>query len=188
MTTLTGSYARLPEESRRIIDNTIQLEGRYSNNPYDSGGKTMYGITEAVARENGYTGPMQDLSLSLAKDIYASQYWLKNWCDRMVGVSGLLAEFHFDMSVNGGNGRPWQIESRILNALNNGNWDTLPVSTSRSETVLVSLQKAIEAFGEKEVVNYMTWGQAAFYTELTERRPKDRAFYNGWILNRIRFV
>jgi lysozyme family protein len=55
----------------------IGIEGRYSNNPTDSGGATMYGITEAVARAYGYTGRMQDMPLGIAKEIYRQRYWDK---------------------------------------------------------------------------------------------------------------
>ena len=48
----------------------VLIEGGYSDNPLDSGGKTKYGITEAVARAYGYTGEMRDLPLSVARAIY----------------------------------------------------------------------------------------------------------------------
>lgn len=50
-------------------------EGGYSNHPADPGGKTRYGITEAVAREVGYRGDMRELPLDLAKRIYKDRYW-----------------------------------------------------------------------------------------------------------------
>lgn len=50
-------------------------EGRYSNNPSDPGGETMYGITKAVARASGYTGDMKELPESFAKTIYRVKYW-----------------------------------------------------------------------------------------------------------------
>ena len=46
----------------------------------------MYGLTEAVARANGYTGAMQNLPLAMAQSIAQSNYWspynldkLPNW-------------------------------------------------------------------------------------------------------------
>ena len=38
------------------FDLLITHEGGFSNHPDDPGGATMYGVTEAVARANGYTG------------------------------------------------------------------------------------------------------------------------------------
>jgi lysozyme family protein len=50
-------------------------EGDYADLENDPGGKTRYGVTEAVARGAGYTGDMRDLPISLAKTIYRSLYW-----------------------------------------------------------------------------------------------------------------
>jgi lysozyme family protein len=41
----------------REFEKLIDVEGGYTNNPDDSGGETMWGVTIAVARRNGYTGP-----------------------------------------------------------------------------------------------------------------------------------
>lgn len=53
----------------------IKHEGGFSDHSADPGGKTRYGITEAVAREVGYRGDMRELPLDLAKRIYKDKYW-----------------------------------------------------------------------------------------------------------------
>lgn len=53
----------------------LQHEGGFSDHPADPGGKTRFGITEAVAREVGYRGDMRELPLDLAKRIYRDRYW-----------------------------------------------------------------------------------------------------------------
>ena len=53
----------------------IGHEGGYSDHADDPGGKTKYGITEAVARETGYKGDMRELPVELAKRIYQEKYW-----------------------------------------------------------------------------------------------------------------
>lgn len=50
-------------------------EGDFSDHADDPGGKTRYGVTEAVAREVGYKGEMRELPLELAKRIYLEKYW-----------------------------------------------------------------------------------------------------------------
>jgi len=55
-------------------------EAGYSDLADDPGGKTMWGVTEAVARAHGYTGDMKDLPLRMAHDIAQSEYWYP-WCD-----------------------------------------------------------------------------------------------------------
>ncbi len=39
-----------------LIDALIEREGGYVNHPDDKGGPTCFGITEAVARAQGYRG------------------------------------------------------------------------------------------------------------------------------------
>jgi lysozyme family protein len=60
---------------KKIIDNIIELEGGYVNDPSDSGGETNYGITKKIAVAYGYTCEMIDMPVEVAFDIYASMYW-----------------------------------------------------------------------------------------------------------------
>ena len=59
----------------QAFDILLGHEGGYSDHPADPGGKTRFGITEAVAREAGYRGDMRELPLDLAKRIYKDRYW-----------------------------------------------------------------------------------------------------------------
>jgi len=59
----------------------IGNEGKYSNDPQDPGGETMWGVTARVAREWGYTGSMQDLPESTARNIAHDSYWYPAHCE-----------------------------------------------------------------------------------------------------------
>ena len=59
----------------QAFETLLKHEGGFSDHAADPGGKTRYGVTEAVAREVGYRGDMQDLPLDLAKRIYKDKYW-----------------------------------------------------------------------------------------------------------------
>jgi len=74
-------------------------EGGFSDNPRDPGGKTRYGVTEAVARANGYTGDMKDLPLDFAKQIYQKLYWAAIRADDLPEA---LKFDVFDAAVNSG--------------------------------------------------------------------------------------
>ena len=76
-----------------------QHEGGYSNDPRDPGGETMFGITVAVARANGYAGAMKDMPLATAEAIYQVKYWTPAGCD---AVPDILKFDLFDMAVNQG--------------------------------------------------------------------------------------
>jgi len=83
------------------FDFTVGIEGGYSNHPSDPGGETMWGITVAVARANGYMGPMRDMPQYVAKAIYKSQYWDKCRCDEL---NAGFSDDVFDIAVNHGVG------------------------------------------------------------------------------------
>jgi lysozyme family protein len=74
-------------EFDEAFDALIGNEGRYSNDPADPGGETMWGITVAVAREAGWAGAMIDLPRDAgpvnAKNIYYHRYWLAAHCDEL---------------------------------------------------------------------------------------------------------
>ena len=88
----------------QAFDLLITHEGGFANRPFseDPGGATMYGVTESVARKNGYGGPMKDLPLSVAKDIYRRLYWDACKCDQMPDAVRYPL---FDAAVNSGPGQ-----------------------------------------------------------------------------------
>lgn len=74
-------------------------EGGYSDHPADKGGPTNWGITEAVAKANGFTGNMRDLSQDFAKRVYRRLYW------DAPGIVNLPPEIQYDVfdgAVNSG--------------------------------------------------------------------------------------
>ena len=73
-------------------------EGGYSNNPADKGGETNWGVTIAVARANGYSGPMKTMQVEVAKDIYRRQYWRPEFDQMPYSVAFQV----FDGAVNSG--------------------------------------------------------------------------------------
>jgi lysozyme family protein len=77
----------------------LKHEGGFSDHPDDPGGKTRYGITEAVAREVGYRGNMEELPIDLARRIYFDRYWTPCRADDLPGP---LRYPMFDAAVNSG--------------------------------------------------------------------------------------
>lgn len=74
-------------------------EGDFSDHPDDPGGKTRFGITEAVARQVGYTGSMRELPVDLAKRIYLERFWKPVRADDLPpGIRYVM----FDGAVNSG--------------------------------------------------------------------------------------
>jgi len=86
-------------------------EGDFSDHPADPGGKTRFGVTEAVAREVGYKGDMRELPLDLAKRIYLERYWKPMRADDLPpGIRYAT----FDAAVNSGPAQATQWLQRAL--------------------------------------------------------------------------
>lgn len=101
----------------KIFKELIIIEGGYSDHPHDAGGKTKYGITEEVARRNGYDGDMRLLPLETAKRIYLIEFWEPFNFD-MIQNSKVAGEL-FEFTVNSGSGKmASKILQRSYNALN----------------------------------------------------------------------
>ncbi len=81
------------------VKRVLMHEGGYSDHAADPGGKTMFGITEAVARRVGYRGDMRELPIELAKRIYREDYWEEVRADELPPEVRYIM---FDAAVNSG--------------------------------------------------------------------------------------
>ena len=102
----------------RAFDELLGNEGGYVDNPDDPGGITNWGITERVARENGYQGDIQDLPKETAKEIYAKKYWLLAFDS----FSYLVAFQIFDAAVNHGLKNAIRWAQKVENIPDDGKW------------------------------------------------------------------
>lgn len=103
-------------------------EGGYSNNPADKGGATNWGVTEAVARQNGYTGDMKDLGQSFAKIIYRKLYWDAVSADQLPPDVRFAV---FDAAVNSGVNRAIKWLQQALGIAEDGTIGSQTLSAAR---------------------------------------------------------
>lgn len=174
----------------RYIDGLIQREGGYVNDPKDPGGATKFGITEAVARANGYKGAMQDLPLVTAQAIYKLQYWTKPRFDRVNAVSPAVAEELLDTGVNCGVPFTKPLLQRALNLLNNDgtlfpDLETDGVYGDKTINALMAYLKQRGKPGETVLVRVLNILQGQRYIELSERNKSLEKYFFGWIANRV---
>jgi lysozyme family protein len=101
----------------QAFEKLLGHEGAYSNHPNDPGGETMWGVTIAVARENGYQGAMRDMPASVAKAIYRKNYWDKTRCDELPDAVRYAV---FDAAVNSGAGQSIRWLQRALGVADDG--------------------------------------------------------------------
>lgn len=92
-------------------------EGDFSDHPDDPGGKTRYGVTEAIAREVGYRGDMRELPLELAKRIYQERYWKTVRADELPATVRYVM---FDAAVNSGPAQAIKWLQRAVNVQDDG--------------------------------------------------------------------
>lgn len=175
----------------QLVDALIEREGGYANQPADKGGPTRFGITEAVARANGYRGAMRELPREEAAAIYQRLYWLRPRFDAIAERSPRLAAELFDTGVNMGPAVAVTFLQRALTALNRNasDYPDLVPDGRIGERTLSSLDTFIslrgKGAGEAVLLRALEALQGERYLRLAERRPANEAFLYGWLANRI---
>lgn len=171
----------------------ILVEGGYSDNPLDSGGRTKYGITEANARAYGYVGEMRDMSLPVARAIYREGWWDLMRLDEVSQLSKPVAGEMFDSGVNCGQGRAGQWLQRALNAFNRRGelYPDIRDDGIVGRMTLAALRSYFAAYArfgadaERVLMRALNSQQGAFYMGLSQERQKDEEFVFGWFRTRV---
>jgi lysozyme family protein len=173
-----------------LIDDVIEREGGYVNHPADRGGPTNWGITEAVARRQGYVGDMRALPRSDAAAIYKRLYWFKPRFGEVAIQAPALAAELFDTGINMGTGTATAFLQRALNALNREGRDYADLAVDRqigpaTITALQAFLRKRSGNGESVLLKAVEALQGAHYINIAEARPSQEAFVYGWLANRI---
>lgn len=169
---------------------TVGLEGGYSNNRADRGGETMWGITAAVARANGYSGPMAQMPMEIAKAIYRARYWDLLDLDPVDQISPAIAAKIFDLAVNCGPGVPVPFLQRALNAFNRRGKDypDMPADGRNGPGTIAGLRAYLKlrgAVGQKVLLEALSAQQGVRYFTIAEKNEADEDFEFGWWANRV---
>ena len=173
-----------------LIEEVLAREGGFVDHPADRGGPTRWGVTQAVARANGYDGPMRSLPRDVAADIYRRLYWKRPRFDAVATRAPALAAELFDTGINMGPRVATGFLQRALNALNRGATDyaDLRVDGAVGPATLAALDAFLASrgtLGEAVLVKACDALQGARYLDLAEQRPANEAFLYGWLANRI---
>ena len=157
----------------KIFNYLICVEGGYTDDKYDKGGKTKYGIIELEARKYGYKGHMKDLTLELAKEIYFKKYYKKNRLEEIDNDEVALSIC--DWTVNSG---AWGLK-KAQQTLNELGYNLVVDGIFGTKTLqalnTVDVNKFLELYHEK---------QRLFYNNIVKRNPTQKKFLKGW-LNRV---
>lgn len=172
------------------VDALIGREGKYSNNPADKGGETMWGITVAVARAFGYAGPMASMPRSTAEQIYTERYWLQPGLDKVAALNEAIAEELLDTGVNMGSAVAGKFLQRALNVLNQDDklYPNIVVDGGVGRMTLAALSAFLQARGQGGIavlLSMLNAQQSVRYMEIAEANTAQETFEYGWQLNRV---
>lgn len=173
-----------------LIEELIDREGGYVNHPADRGGPTAFGITEAVARANGYRADLRHLPRAVAAGIYRRIYWLKPRFAQVAEKAPRIGAELLDTGVNMGPKVAATFLQRSLNALNRGAADYADIAVDgligpATLAALTGFLRHRGAAGEAVLLKAMEALQGERYLRLAEKRPANEAFLYGWLANRI---
>ena len=170
-----------------IVASVFLFEGGYVNNPKDPGGATNHGITERVARANGFEGDMRNLPKSKAEEIYIKDYISKPGYKEIIAISPAVGHKLVDAGVNTGTSRSSRWFQQSLNAVNRGGKDypNVVISGSVDFTTVAAYKALSNKRGKVEackmILKMMDAHQTMHYLSL----KKQDTFTPGWIINRI---
>lgn len=113
------------------LQHVLKHEGGYIDHPNDPGGETNFGITVAVARENGYLGDMRTIPMSVVESIYKRKYWDKVRADEMPESVRFAL---FDYAVNSGPGAAIRALQRVLSVADDGVLGPMTLAAAQAQS------------------------------------------------------
>ena len=158
----------------KIFEYILMVEGGYSNDKADKGGKTKYGIIEVEARKYGYKGDMKDLTKEIAEDIYKNKYYLSNNLDKIKDKRVALSMA--DWTINSGN---WGTK-KAQQTVNILKGDILVVDGILGEKSI----QAINSINPEIFLTQYHELQRKFYQAIVAHNSSQKVFLKGW-LNRV---
>lgn len=174
----------------QLLDLIVAVEGGYTNHPSDLGGPTIWGITERIARNAGYTKPMHVMSREEAKEIYLKQYIQAPGFDKIHAVNTVIGCEVIDTGVNIGVPMTGLFFQRVLNAMNQQekHYDDVKVDGDCGPRTIAAFKAFLAKRGkdgEVVMLRALNCLQGARYIEISEARAKNEDFTFGWFLNRV---
>lgn len=185
-----GKSAGIVGAAAFIVSAIFAVEGGYVNDKRDPGGETNFGVTKAVAVDNGFTGDMRKLTKEQASQIAYRQYIVKPGFAPLIERDPAVAQEVIDTGYNAGTSRAAKWFQESLNHLNNQEADYAdlvvdgqlgPSSLRAYDTFRKRRGKA----GCRVLIKMLDAKQALHYMQLFSKNSKFEAFAFGWFDHRI---
>lgn len=149
------------------IEEVIRNEGGYVNHPSDPGGATNFGITQRTYPKLN----IKALTVEQAKQIYYTDWWVKGPYEAINAQS--IATKVFDTAVNVGSKRAYKFLQQACNNL--GAKLTVDGIIGPKTIAVVNSLPAPQLLAE------LRKEQAAYYSNLAQKRPSMKVFLRGWL-------
>lgn len=168
-----------------IIKEIIRTEGKWSDDPADAGGATMYGVSLRYARSKGLMFDLDDdgdvdaddirlISKERAFDTFYSEFYLE---PRICDLPDLLEAQMTDYAVNSGPGQAVQSLQRVVTTLG----FPTAVDGGLGPRTLASVNAACARHGVETVNNELVKARIAFLHSIVARKPSQKRFIGGWV-------
>jgi lysozyme family protein len=148
----------------RAFDFTLKEEGYYSNDPFDPGGETKYGISKSAYP----SVDIKNLTLEKAKSIYYNDYWRP--FEKVAEINPALAMVLYDTGVNMGVGTTIRMLQKVTGTVVDGVIGPMTL-------------KAIENRRD-DIIPFLLRDRILYYAS----RPHWERFKNGWVIRVLRLA
>ncbi|TCM40115.1 glycosyl hydrolase 108 family protein [Novosphingobium sp. ST904] len=177
-----------------ILGGVYAVEGGYVNHKDDRGGPTHSGVTQVVARQNGYLGDMRNFPRNCnatatvcADKIYTEMYVSRPGFYPLLTLDPGVAAEVIDTGINMGPA----IASRFLQTAINANCAParLTVDGKVGRATIAAYSACQRSIGAvtfcTRVLGSLDAQQEQRYRRIVQNQPSQAVFLKGWIAHRI---
>jgi lysozyme family protein len=164
------------------LEYTFGVEGGFSDDPVDRGGKTLWGITQKTwdswRKATGTAPrPLSEMKMEDAKDIYREWYWEANRCHEI--RSKRVAIEVFEATVNCGLAGAGKIVQKTVNLLDTDKADLLVDGVLGPRTI--AALNVLASSYELSVLGTLNVYQGIHYIGIQDRNESQKKFIRGWM-------
>ena len=170
----------MAQDLDKALEFLLEEEGGWSNHKADTGGATMYGVTQATYNQYRKAKGLSQQSVRKitkeeSRDVYATLYWKAAGCDKLPWPVSYIV---FDAAVNSGPKRGVEWMQAALGLQADG--------AVGPKTIAVA-QKVVRE-GDGKALLEMVDRRATFLARLVQGKPSQAAFLLGWWRRTLRVL
>lgn len=164
----------------KALDYLLEEEGGWSNHKHDTGGATMYGVTQgtynAWRKKKGRTQQsVSKITHEEARELYESEYWNAASCDKLPWPISYLC---FDAAVNSGpkRGKEW-VQAGL----------GVRVDAAVGPGTIAAAKAAVDDSDAGKILAIVD-ARATFLARLIQGKPTQADFLLGWWRRTLRVL